>query len=261
MLSEKRCDDRGYLFCEEIQNLGIHHGFTMKTGGASKGKVKGLNLGFRVGDDEKDVLKNYRLATDDLGLCFDSVVASKQTHTDNIRIVTKEDKGKGVTKISDISDTDGLVTSEKDLPLVVFSADCYGVLLADKEKKAVAAVHSGWRGTLMGISQKAVLVMKENFSVNPENIIAAIGPGIGACCFETEIDVASKFDKCYVEEKGNGKYLIDLTAVIENSLLRAGVKKENIHFSKRCTVCESDKFYSYRAHKENTGRMGAFISL
>jgi len=175
--------------------------------------------------------------------------------------VTNQDRGKGVTKLSDIEDTDGLVTCEKNLPLVVFSADCYPVLLADKEKKAVAAVHSGWRGTKSGISGKAAMVMINEFGVCPENIMVAVGPGIGGCCFETEIDVAEKFEQCYLTEKGGGKFLIDLPAVIKKTLMENGINEKNIFFSERCTVCENDNFYSYRVHREKTGRMGAFISL
>lgn len=261
MLSEEMCCDRRYLYCVEMRKLGIKNGFTFRLGGRSSGKIEGLNFGFRVGDREENVMENYRLAAADLGLDFNSIVAARQTHSDNIRIVEAFDRGKGVTKESDIQDTDGLVTAEKNLPLAVFSADCYPVLLADKNKKAVAAVHSGWRGTLAGISSKAVSVMEEHFKVSPENIIAAVGPGIGKCCFETELDVASKFEMRFVTEKGGGKFLINLPEVIRQGLLANGLKQENIFISGRCTVCESDKFYSYRTHREKTGRMAAFISL
>ena len=103
--------------------------------------------------------------------------------------------------------------------------------------------------------------MKNEFFVSPKDIVAAIGPGIGFCCFETEADTACRFEKKYIVEKGDGKYLIDLCAVIKDSLLGCGIKEENIHFSKRCTVCENKIFYSYRSQKEKTGRMGAIISL
>ena len=143
----------------------------------------------------------------------------------------------------------------------MYSADCYGVLLADSKRKAVGAVHSGWRGTLYDIAGKAVLAMNENFNVHPEDVIAAIGPGIGKCCFEVDLDVASKFEEKYVSEKENNKFLVDLVSVIKDNLLKMGLKEENILISNRCTVCENDKFYSYRSHKDKTGRMGAFISL
>lgn len=261
MLKTERFSDRQYLYCEEMRALGIKNGFTFRTGGVSCGKVEGLNLGFRVGDKDEDVLENYRLAAEDLKLDFSSIVASRQTHSANIRIVYNSDRGKGVTKESDIFETDGLVTGEKNLPLVVFSADCYPVILADKEKKAVAAVHSGWRGTKQGISKNAISVMEEEFGVCIENIIVAVGPGIGKCCFEVEEDVAKEFEPEFVNEKGGGKFLIDLPSVIKRTLLSTGIKEENVYFSDRCTVCENDKFYSYRAHKERTGRMGAFVSL
>ena len=103
--------------------------------------------------------------------------------------------------------------------------------------------------------------MNEKFNVNPEEVIAAIGPGIGKCCFETDYDVASKFADKYVLKKNSEKFLIDLVSVIKDNLLEIGLREENIIISGRCTICESDKFYSYRVQKDKTGRMGAFISL
>jgi len=261
MLNEISFGDRRYLYLRELSEIGIKNCFTTKCGGKSKGKIEGLNLGFRVGDNKVDVLSNYRLVAEDIGLEFENMVASRQQHTDNIRIITNEDAGKGVTKPSDIFDTDGLVTGEKNIPLVVFSADCYPVLLADKEKNAVAAVHSGWKGTLLDIAGKAVEIMTERFNVKPENIVAAVGTGIGSCCFETKEDVASKFDKKYIYREINGSYYIDLKGMIKDSLLKRGVLEENVFLSKRCTMCENDLFYSYRSHRDKTGRMGAIISL
>lgn len=261
MLNEINIENRKYLFSRELNEIGIKNCFTTRLGGVSHGKITGLNLGFRVGDKIEDVLLNYRLVAEDFGFEFENIVTSKQEHTNNIKIVTCDDCGKGVTKTSDIEATDGLVTGEKNIPLVVFSADCYPVLLADKEKKAIAAVHSGWRGTYLNISKNAVEIMKCEFGVKPENIIAAVGPGIDRCCFETEKDVASMFDKKYVASEKDGKFYINLPEVIKESLKTAGVLEENIVFSERCTACENDIFYSYRSHKEKTGRMGAFISL
>lgn len=261
MLKEIKKEDRLYLVCDEMEKAGIKNCFTSKLGGESTGKIKGLNLGFRVGDEKENVEKNYKIVCRDMGFDFLKMTASRQTHTDNIRIVKSGDIGKGISKESDFFDVDGLVCGEKNVPLVVYSADCFGVLLADKNKKAVAAVHSGWRGTEKGIAAKAAEIMKNEFFVLPKDIIAAVGPGIGFCCFETEWDTACRFKKKYVFEKGGGKYLIDLCAVIKDSLLSCGIREENIHFSKRCTVCENEIFYSYRSQKEKTGRMGAIISL
>lgn len=261
MLEEIKKENRLYLSCGKMLDLGIKNCFTSKLGGKSHGKIEGLNLGFRVGDRKEDVLENYKLVCSDFGFDFSAMVASRQSHTDNIRVVTKKDCGKGVSAESDIFGIDGLVCAEKNIPLIVYSADCFGVLLAEKNKKAIAAVHSGWRGTEKKIAAKAAEIMKADFSSKPENIIAAVGPGIDFCCFEVEWDTACRFDKKYVFEKGGGKFRVNLPAVIKDDLMNCGIKEENIFFSERCTVCENDIFYSYRSHKDATGRMGAIISL
>ena len=254
--------DRCYIKDENLDKIeNIRYGFTTAMGGFSTGKIKGLNLGFRVGDDRESVIQNYRTAADDLELTYENMVLARQTHTDNIRVVTKADCGKGLTKESDIFDTDGLITNEKNIPLVIFSADCIPVLIAAKDGSAIGAVHAGWRGTKMKIPKKAVLLMEKNYGVNPENIVAAIGPGIGPCCFEVGGEVAAEFDEKFVTQKGGGKFYVDLWQANFDSLLEAGVPKENISIAKICTKCSSDMFYSYRAHKEKTGRQGAIIEI
>ena len=152
---EHKCDDRLYLK-SDVFGESVVHGFTSALGGVSHGHIKGLNLGFRVKDDEASVRENYRLVAADLGFELENTVLSKQTHTDNIRIVTDADRGKGITKISDIEDTDGLICNIPGISLVVFSADCTPILLYDKKTDTVAAVHSGWRGTVKEISAKCV---------------------------------------------------------------------------------------------------------
>ena len=121
---EYTCDDRVYLKSELLSRCGeLTHAFTSKCGGVSLGKIDGFNLGFRVFDDENSVKENYRLLSADLGFSLSRAVLSKQTHTDNIRVVTQEDCGKGIVKKSDIEDTDALVTNIRDIALIVFAAD------------------------------------------------------------------------------------------------------------------------------------------
>lgn len=257
---EYRCDDRLYLKSNLFPS-NVMHGFTSRLGGVSSGHISGLNLGFRVNDDEKSVLENYKLVANDLGFTLDRAVLSKQTHTDNIRIVTSADCGKGIVKKSDIEDTDGLCTNLKGITLVVFSADCTPILLYDTKQKAVAAVHSGWRGTVKEIAAKCVCKMRENFGSLPEDIIAATGPSIGPCCFEIGEDTVNNFESKYIKSENNGKYMVDLWAKNRDILLSAGLKKENIDLCNICTYCKSDSFYSYRFHREKTGRQAAVIAI
>ncbi len=259
---KRNINGRCYITDEKLSEIScLRHGFTTARGGFSKGKIEGLNLGFRVGDNIEDVIKNYEAVAADLDMTFSNMVLAKQTHTDNIRVVTKADRGKGLIRESDINDTDGLITNEKNTPLVVFAADCIPVLLTDKDGKAIGAVHAGWRGTVMKIPQKAVRLMAENYGIAPENIVAAIGPGIGKCCFEVGEEVAREFSEEFVTEKENGKFFVDLWQANYASLREIGVKKENISISKMCTKCGGDEFYSYRRMGEKTGRLGALIEL
>ncbi len=253
--------DRVYLKSSLIDGGGVNHCFTTKCGGLSRGKVNGLNLGFRVGDDVDIVTRNYKMVSDDMGFYFERITAGRQTHSNNIRIITEEDAGKGVSRESEFMDVDGLVTNVRQLPLVVYYADCVPILMTDKSAGVIAAVHSGWRGTVGEISGNAIKIMTEQFNAKPENIFAAIGPSIGQCCFETGSEVACEFDSKLALACGNGKFMVDLWAANERILLKYGLKPDNIDIFKMCTMCNSDILYSYRVNKDTTGRMGAFISL
>lgn len=254
--------DRIYFQSDILNDIsGITHCFTTKCGGVSSGLIKGLNLGFRVGDDETSVIENYRLIAKDFGFSYEQITAGRQTHSANIKIITKDDAGKGVGKKSDFMDVDGLVTNVRDLPIVVYYADCVPLLLVDEHAGVIAAVHSGWRGTVMRIASEAVRVMCESFDAEPKRIKAAIGPSIGPCCFETGSEVACEFDDKFVTAKNNGKFMVDLWSANKDILSECGLRHENIDVLGLCTICHSDVLYSYRTHKEKTGRMGAFISL
>lgn len=257
---EYKCGNRVYLRSTLFPKDRVSHGFTSAVGGVSRGRINGLNLGFRVDDGEENVRENYRLVAGDLGLTLDMTVLSKQTHTDNIRVVTRADGGKGITRNSDIEDTDGLICNIPNMALVVFTADCIPILLYDERTGAVGAVHSGWRGTVKGIGARAVEMMSREYGSRPEDIKAAIGPGIGPCCFEFGSDAEQYFDKKYLTPKGD-KYLVDIWMMNRDILNGSGVPAENIDLSGVCTVCNSDRYYSYRTHRDKTGRQAAIIML
>lgn len=260
--TEVNKDGRSYLRLKKFDELGVINGFTRRTGGVSRGKITGFNFGFRVGDDPDDVLMNYKLLAEDMGFDVNRTVCARQQHTDNIRIVSEADCGKGVIVVdSDIRDTDGLITNIPGIPLVVFTADCVPLLFFDPVNRVIAATHAGWRGTAQKIGKKTVGLMKSEFGGKPENIIAAIGPSIGACCFEVDRATAENFDERYRIPKPNDKFHVDLWAVNKDDLLDEGMKPGNIYVSGECTICNSDKYYSYRTHKEHTGRQVAVISL
>lgn len=255
-------ENRLYLQSKSFCETGlVNHGFTGRTGGVSTGKIQGLNLGFRVGDDPRSVKENYRLAAEDLGFTPECAVLAKQTHTDHIRLVTQADAGKGLTRESDIQDTDGLITDCQGIALVVFAADCVPLLFLDPERKVIAAVHAGWRGTVKGIGQKAVHMMKEIFGSAPKDILAAVGPSLGPCCFTFGAENAEVFPQKYKSPERNGKVLVDLWQMNRDQLLKSGIPERNIDISGICTICHADRFYSYRTHGEHTGRQAGIIML
>lgn len=242
------------------------HCFTTRLGGVSEGECSSLNLSFNRNDSKENVLKNYRIIADAIGVDFNKMVLSNQIHGNKIRIVQPEDAGKGLTKESDIIGFDGLSTNQQGISLVTFYADCVPVLLLDPVKKAITAVHSGWKSTLKNISYKALVVMKETYGSKLKDIQVAIGPSICRNCFEVDIEVyncfVQEFSWCtkYTEYR-NGKYYIDLQHIIKQVLVDSGVPKENISISGVCTKCNNDVFFSFRGDNRKTGSLAAIMML
>jgi len=251
--------------CDDIDALGgISHIFTTKNGGCSAGPLSSLNMGVNRPDNRKNLINNYKTVCGEICADYTKTVLSHQTHTANIKIVTEEDAGKGLYLPSDIRDTDGLVTNVKNLPLVIFYADCVPILLYSKDASCIACVHAGWRGTVAGIAANAAAIMETSFGADAGEIRAAIGPSIGQCHFETGLEVAAEFEEnglfdC-IEYK-NDKAYIDLWRANTEILVSAGLKEENIFVSGLCTVCNTDKFFSHRGLGADTGRMALIAYL
>ncbi len=149
---------------------------------------------------------------------------------------------------------DGLISDTLGLAVGVKTADCLPILVVDSKHLVVAAVHAGWRGTAAGIVGRAIHLMQERFGVNPGEVEAAIGPGIGECCFEVGPEVAREFGPWESEEKT----CLDLAQINKVQLEAAGVQK--IYKSGLCTKCGVG-FYSFRRDAEQAGRMISFVGL
>ena len=250
-----------YYFTSELLNLyGIKHLFsTIKD--TERCEVSFSDNG---GYPQAEVLKSFEKVSDFFKVSVSDIVKSKQIHEANVLDVDKTYCGMGVTRESIITNADGLITDEQRVPLCIFSADCVPVLIADKKNKVVCAVHSGWRGTAKTISVNALDKMINEYKVPKEDIVCAIGPAIGKCCFEVSADVIEALSHIensekYSYSKENGKYMLDLKGVNKQILLNYGIKEENIDVSDICTKCEEEYFYSYRRQGEKAGRNAAFI--
>lgn len=261
MILEK-FDGLSILTSELFIKYGIKHLFT-----TIKDETYNKRVDYTFKNNEKeDILKNYEKIARFFKVPVSNMVKSTQIHEDNILKITNEHHGMGIVRETGITNADGIYTEIKDTPLCIFSADCVPVLIADKNKRAVFGVHSGWRGTAKNIAGKAIDIMTEELGIKKSDIICAIGPAISQCCFEVSEDVILKLndvyknDDCYFK-KDNGKYQLDLKKVNQHLLLEKGVLKENIDVCPLCTKCEDKLFHSYRREGENSGRNAAFIMV
>lgn len=246
---------------------GVAHGFSTRLGGVSEGMWAGLNLGVSRGDDPERVRENYRRFLAAVGAKGETLVMTNQVHKDVVRVVTSADwKSDPYGKVA--YEADGLMTATPGVTLAVFSADCIPVLFYDPVRRVVAAVHSGWRGTADGIVTRAVERMKDVYGSRPEDILAAIGPGICKNCFETHEDVPNAMMAAlatpvlqHIQIKENGKFAVDLKGINALRLEQAGLDPAHVAVCGECTACNTDKYWSHRKMGTNRGSMAAVIQL
>ena len=262
----------------------LRHGFSRRTGGVSK--VYGgdsLNLGWTKEDDPASVAENRRrfvgaVAGEMIGKAGFVLVNVRQIHSAITRVIREEDEpltGKLQTPEGKaVLEGDGLMTNLPGVMLGVGTADCVPVLVADVKKRAVAAFHAGWRGTVARIVEQGIARMTDEYGSQPQDLIAAIGPGIGACCYavgeEVRTAFSSQFD--YAEElflsdrKDSPSIYVDLWKANQRQLLAAGIEPSKITAIGECTACSRDeqgrpRYFSHRAEHGVAGRMLSVVGI
>lgn len=246
---------------------GVAHGFSTRLGGVSEGIFSSLNLGFNRGDDPDRVRENYRRFCAAIGADVNRIVMTGQIHETEIRTATP-DLIKSDVCVPTGYDCDGLITDQPGLVLTIFTADCIPVLLYDPVRRVIAAVHAGWRGTAKDIAGKAVDKMRLDYGCQPKRILAAIGPGISRCCFETHSDVPDAMTAAlgdsaspHITRLTNGKFTVDLKGINAALLMRAGVTADHIEISTDCTACLHETYWSHRVTQGRRGSQAAMIQL
>lgn len=278
-----------YLTFSSLEKTGVaEHLFTTRTGGVSEGIFESLNLNFNRGDDPEKVLMNYERVAKALGCSIEDMVLSKQTHTTNIRLVTEDDKGKGLVKPLDYDDVDGLITDIPGIALVTSYADCVPLYFVDPVHRAIGLAHSGWRGTADKMGDCMVKAMETHFGTKPENLYAAIGPSICQDCYEVSEEVAQIFLDIFKGEEAleqeiikkgyrggmegrythvvepgreQGKYQLDLWLANIMILIKAGILSDHIEVTDICTCHNPDYLFSHRASQGKRGNLSAFLMI
>jgi hypothetical protein len=248
------------LAFEALPHLG--HGFSTRRGGVRDVSECSLNLSESPWDSPARVNENRSRLLSALHLAGAPLITLRQVHSNRVHIIEEiSAQWNGV-------EGDALATRVENIALAVKTADCMPVLIADPVTKAVAAVHSGWRGTLSGILLCTIREMRRAFGSDPAHLLAAIGPGIRACCYEVGSDVAGLFRTDYPgtcwESPGEGhrgKYFLDLPKVLDAQMNLAGMQPENRFDLSLCTCCHTSEFFSHRAEGAAAGRMMSVIGF
>jgi polyphenol oxidase len=267
------------------------HGFSTRTGGKTtvyrpSQRSGELNLGFTASDSRETVLANRSLLLKAAAGKTLPLVTLRQIHSSITCLVSRTDAGKEAALKGD-----GMMTNRRGIVLGIQTADCIPILVADPRRRAVAAFHAGWRGTLKRIVENGVGRMRLEFGSLPQDLTAAIGPGIGACCYAVGEEVRAEFESQFlyadelfhevydtdpVKEKYPLLFLtarapghsqigpslhLDLIEANRRQLLAAGLKAENIFVQSDCTSCRTDRYFSHRAERGFTGRSLSLIGI
>ncbi len=220
------------------------------------------NIDFRFGG-KKEVEKTRQKISQALSIDLKNLCEMDQVHGSKIRVLDSQS-----TRILDnkmIKATDGLITDRPNVFLMIKTADCFPVLLFDPKQKVVAVVHVGWRGAMGKIFFNAILRMINQFRCQVKDILVGVGPGIDSCCFQHKNPVQNKLAEWqpYIKNLKNGFKSLNLLNFIEDQLIEAGIKKQNIEAMGLCTSCEPRFFSHFHSLQtgENEGRFSTIIGL
>lgn len=222
----------------------LHVWCTSRSGGTSAPPYDSLNLGTGTGDRPGKVRENRRRLLHALGIPAKRVARGVQVHGSRIAIVHRGGVYRG---------TDGFITTTRRLALAINTADCYPVVVYAPSEKALASLHVGRGGAILGIIPAALEKMRTDHSIDAPHAIAIIGPGICKRCYTVYQETAGCFPARYVHRKNNA-YHLDLPALVTDQLLQGGLKRRNIFRANLCTSCNPGLFYSHRRDGGDTGR-------
>lgn len=240
-------------------------GFSTRLGGVSPAPFDSLNLGTTTKDDPENVRANRARFGEALGgmpvLEWINLVHGRAVHEASTLEAT-------FRCTPQTPEADAVITDRRELPLVIYTADCVPIVFVDPRTPAVGLAHAGWRGTVADIAGATVTAMKTRYGTDPAHLLCGLGASIGPCCFEVHDDVAGPVRAGYPQWQDSvvslinaQKHSIDLWQLNALQLERVGVPRRNIAISRLCTACRADLFFSYRRDRRETGRLSMLVAL
>ncbi len=243
----------------EAENLSkagnILHAFLGRTGGVSPPPFGSLNVGHHVGDRGENIEKNLSIIAERLGVDRSRLVVCNQVHGNNM-VHIRDSAMCGMGRYS----ADAIITDKRGIALCVLTADCVPIIVVDRDGRVAAIMHAGWRGTLKEVVPLTIRRLKTLYNIEPRELIAAIGPAIGGCCYRVSATLMEGFRTAFQKAPGmdNKARSIDLKTVNGWQLQKEGIK--DVDMTNTCTACSVDSFFSYRKEK-TTGRQLNMVML
>ncbi len=242
----------------------VNHAFCTRYRGVSQRSFSSLNLAVGNGDERTRVRVNRDLVVKTFGIAPAQLITMNQMHRDRIWII---DKPLPPSISSSKARYDALLTDQREIAIGVLTADCVPILLVDPRHSVIGIIHAGWRGTLLGVARKALHKMIHHFGAHPEDLLVAIGPSIGECCYEVDEAVMGPFRssrwnwRSYSRPKGKNTWSLNLAQANIEQMRDLGIRDEQCCWIRICTACNTDILFSYRTEGRGTGRQISFIQL
>ena len=245
-----------YFESPEIAEIDwIKHGFLTRQGGVSPSPFHSLNLGNETGDLPEHVSQNTDLLANAFGIGTNRLILLNQIHQDRILLLRRPSP-----MLPAHVEYDAVITNSPDTFLGIRTADCLPILVVDQKLKVVAAIHAGRQGTALHIGQKVLKKMRDEFGSLPEDLLIALGPSVGPCCYEIDTKVFRPEWEPFSTAQGMGKWALDIVGFNVSQLKKEGVEEDQIFRITLCTGCQQDLFFSYRK-EGRTGRQFSFIGI
>ncbi len=267
--------DNVALNLDGLDQYGAFMVFSLRGGGVSPRPFDSLNFSAEEGDSVENIKQNFRIFGERLGIDPQRIVTLRQVHGDRVVILDET--------LNQTPEADAIITTSPGIYPAVKTADCVPILLIDPIHRISAAVHVGWRGAVLRIARQVLRLMNDEFKSNPEDLIAALGPAIGKCCYEVDEKVLKPFREKIQEadrfvrvpvgmtslpathlgkqpgvSKNSERALLDLAGISHFELISGGIPETNIHSVDLCTSCRPDLFFS---HRRDCGRTGRHIAV